>query len=168
MMEVIWSINKQTMIVKADKKWSLQVSSTVRNELNGWRPNPDKKPAAEVVHMITSNNVESQIAVMPRHFPLGKWRITGLDFRSNPDRAPLIIITNAWQQLEVWTTKEDGGYDKPTGKMVNDFQYYIHCSKYNTTQGCGKAHELNDLYRFASEVGIYLLKQDIITLEVTI
>lgn len=112
----------------------MQVSCVVRNELNGWR-----KPH-EVVYGITKDNKETNIPVMPRVLPKGLWHVVFIEPRSNPYQSPFVIMTDAHQELDVWSLDENGNYLEPTGEKFDDWMYGIHLSCSNTTLGCIKAH----------------------------
>jgi hypothetical protein len=77
---------------------------------------------------------------MPRPFPLGKWRITGIEASSDPEFAPFKIKTNAYQMVETWELDAvSEGYSKPTGNSVRDEGYHLHWSANSkTTLGCGR------------------------------
>lgn len=164
-MKVFWDLSLKKVTVKLEDKantiYNFAADSIVRNMTNGWR----KKH--EVVHAITSGNVETAIPVNPMHFPKGKWRITGVARRYDRYRAPLMIQTNAWQMLAEWELDSEGNYLKPTGKRVEDYEYHIHCSESKTTQGCGNMHhDRLNLYRFSTDVLLALKDDEYIHLEV--
>jgi len=166
-MRILFSVHRQELkIIHSNSNWTCEASSIVRNELNGWRPNIKKIPSAEVVHMITIDNIESNIPVMPRHFPIGLWNVTGVQYRNDKWRAPLIITTDAYQVLDQWDLKANGGYANITNYKVNDYQYHLHFSQSNTTQGCIKIHTLIDVYRLAAESLMALANKEKVLLEV--
>ena len=146
--------------------WYADVSCDVRNELNGRRPNPNKKPSLEVVHAITKSNEETNLAVMPRQFPNGIWKITKIEPRTDGYRAPFIIFTDAWQVLNLWRTGPDGGYLEKTNTLVNDYIYGLHFSMSNTTQGCIKIHDIMALRQLVKELNIELEQNEYPTIEV--
>ena len=149
-----WNKNRDHMVLhNGDERKKILCSCDVRNELNGRRPRAWKEPADEVVYSYTERNTRTNIPVMPRDFPEGKWHITGIDVRTDPYRRPFIIMTDAWQWLDVWKLDEDGGYDKPAGHRVKDYQYGLHCSTSNTTTGCQKIHDLDDLMYLVDVLG---------------
>ena len=147
MIHMIWVRNQPTMKVidtgRGDK--FIRVSCLVRNELNGWRPNPKKLPKTELVHAISAANHETHEVVMPRPFPSGLWDVAWIEARTNPYQRPFVIMTDAWQFLDVWSVGPDGGYDKPRGYQVADHMYGLHYSTSNTTLGCIKIHNMDDL-----------------------
>ena len=155
MLYLEWSRNdRQIKVIQGPLIWYMDVSCVVRNELNGWRPNPSKDPKKEVVYGITEKNILTDIPVMPRQFPIGKWQITGVEPRYQEDRKPFVIITNAHQELDVWELGKNGGYKKNTNRSFNDWQYYIHCSIWNTTQGCVKAMDIDQLMRLITQIRV--------------
>jgi len=148
MIYIQWSQHdRQMKIIEDDTVWYATVSCVVRNELNGWRPLPYKDPADEIVRAITEENILTDIPVMPRPFPVGKWEITSVEDRHDKYRKPFLILTDAFQELDEWELTPEGGYDKPSGLKVKDYQYGIHFSESSTTQGCIKVHEIGDLVR---------------------
>jgi hypothetical protein len=48
-------------------------------------------------------------AYMPRVFPRGEWRITGVEWTRARDFAPVKIKTDAWQSVRVWALDAKGG-----------------------------------------------------------
>jgi hypothetical protein len=154
-------------IIDSDCVWYMDVSCLVRNEINGWRPNPKKKPADEVVYAITKNNTRTLTPVMPRQFPVGIWKITTIENRFDRYRKPFIILTDAFQELEEWKLDGSGGYDKPTGDKILDYQYGLHFSQYNTTQGCIKVHDVKDLMRLSKSINKEFQKNNTPLIEVS-
>lgn len=111
------------------------IASEVRNELNGRRA---LHSAGEVVRTITKERTQGE-PYMPRPFPKGTWEITGIEITSNPIFAPVKIRTDAHQQVEVWILDAAGGYEKQSGKFIEDYGYHLHWSKDSkTTLGCGR------------------------------
>lgn len=159
MLYIEWSKSERQMKVINDiESWYARVSCVVRNDLNGWRPNPKKVPKDEVVHMITKDNRESNVPVMPRTFPVGKWNILWIEARTNPYQRPFFIATDAFQPLDVWMLDENGGYSRKAGHTIMDYMYGLHYSSSNTTQGCIKIHNLDDLDRLVEEINLELEK----------
>ena len=135
---------KRLEICQGDEIRSMQADCVVRNELNGWRPNPLKKPGKEVVYGITQNPYQRP-PVMPREFPKGKWEVYSPVPRNDKYLAPYYIPTNAEQYLETWDLAEDGGYGTPNGGKVLDIGYGLHCSTSGSTVGCIKIYRESDL-----------------------
>lgn len=76
---------------------------------------------------------------MPRKFPKGSWLIESVEDTTDPEFAPVKIKTNAHQMVETWTLDKAGGYDRPSGKKVDDSGYHLHWSTGSrTTLGCGR------------------------------
>lgn len=134
MIELVWSKQEKYMEVflPNGERHLSEVACVVRNELNGWRPNPDKKGTEEVVRTIPGN-----IPYMPRTFPEGKWNLLRVEDETDPYLAPNFIATDAWQMVEEWELK-NGCYRKGTGKRVRDEGYGLHYSTSGTTIGCIK------------------------------
>ena len=127
----------------------IKASCLVRNELNGWRR---KHIKSEVVRALSKHNTLTDSPVMPRQFPKGKWKVTTVEKRHDEYRAPYIILTDAWQYLDVWSLDGQGGYKKNTDKKVADFQYGIHYSTSNTTTGCIKIEQKDAMIKLAELV----------------
>jgi hypothetical protein len=121
----------------------LLVSNKVRNELNGLRKLHDKK---EVVYT-EPNNGSMKVPYMPRTFPSGTWFITNIEPHPANEGYlhPFYINTDAWQFVEEWSLDANGGYDKPTGDMVQDAFYGLHFSMSPTTLGCIRIAQRADL-----------------------
>lgn len=133
-MNLLWHRDQGVLSVGGD---AFDVTSIVRNEVNGWRKLHDPK---EVIRSVSRSRAQGP-AVMPRPFPLGEWNITGIVFIDDPasDFFPLKILTDANQPLEIWDLDPTGGYAAPSGKKVIDWGYWLHWISWSTTtQGCGK------------------------------
>jgi hypothetical protein len=122
-------------------KRNIKADCIVRNELNGWRKLHIKK---EVILGITQNPYPGP-PVMPREFPKGRWEVYSPLPRTGGYLAPYFIPTDAEQYLETWDLDENGGYNKPNGGKILDIGYGLHFSTSNTTVGCIKIHEKDDL-----------------------
>ena len=169
MLYLEWSRNdRQIKVIQGPLIWYMDVSCVVRNELNGWRPNPRKDQREEIVYAITETNRETRIPVMPRDFPLGRWAIESIDVRDNPYQRPFFIRTNAHQSLDIWDLDNDGGYMLKTKNRIDDWMYGLHCSSSNTTLGCIKIHEMKDLERLVDDIYRELAKDINPLIEVTV
>ncbi len=111
-MRIIWNRDKGEAVCG---DMSFIITSDVRNELNGRRLLGNPK---EVVRAIVNGRWGSPY--MPRPFPLGTWRITGIEKTDNPEFAPLKIKTDAYQMVQTWELDAEGGYSNPTGEYVRD------------------------------------------------
>jgi hypothetical protein len=124
--------------------------SQVRNELNGLRPNK-KKTDGDVFFTYPGS-----VASMPRPFPSGTWRITGIvphkDKAKDPYLYPYFIATNAFQMLDEWELDDSGGYVKKTGKRIKDTAYGLHFSTSYWTQGCIRIADEKDLLFMVSRI----------------
>jgi len=146
----------------------VKADCVVRNELNKWRPNPDKDPRKEVIYAITEdpyNNDGKGYPVMPRTFPQGTWEVSRPRMRDDSYRAPYFIPTDAEQWLPVWEL-EDGGYSKPTKDYVLDIGYGIHFSASLTTTGCIRVYRKDELLWLVDMINKLLGKHEPITLSV--
>jgi hypothetical protein len=103
---------------------------------------------------------------MPREFPKGKWKITGIEWTNDPDFAPVKIKTDATQLVHLWTTDKSGGYDTQTSEVVRDSGYYFHHSIFNTTLGCIKILNEDDAINIATEIETALAAGEHVAVEV--
>ena len=133
--------------------------SKVRNELNGYRPNKEKNAAGNSdVFYITRSDGSRGSPSMPRPFPAGKWKITGIN--EHPDKIndgylyPFYIATDAFQPLDVWELDNRGFYLQNTNKKENDYAYGIHFSTSDWTQGCLRVETENDIRWLVKNVAI--------------
>lgn len=169
MIYITWSKHEKQMKVDSSKIGSffMPCSCIVRNELNDSRPLPGKDPRDEVVYGITKDNKQSKYPVMPRTFPDGLWNIIWIEARTNEYQRPLVIMTDAHQDLDIWELDSNGRYVRKTGEKFDDWMYGIHLSSSRTTQGCIRA--LNERYFFilADLVEEDLLKKEEMKIEVT-
>jgi hypothetical protein len=135
-MVILWERGKgEAKVYNLGYSGVYKITSDVRNELNGRRGLHDP---GEVVNIVQANGTWGH-AYMPRPFPLGKWKITGIERTSAPVFAPVKIKTNAHQKVELWNLDRGGGYDKPSGIYAEDYGYHLHWSACSgTTLGCGR------------------------------
>ena len=112
----------------------------VRNGLNY------RRKADQVVYTIPDKE-----PYQPRIFPKGTWVVGTPLERTDSYLAPFYIPTNAWQPVNVWEVK-NGLYVKKTDKTVADKAYGLHHSTSNTTLGCIKIMNLQDLLWLANMV----------------
>jgi hypothetical protein len=131
------------------------VTNNVRNEIdpNNVRRLHDQK---EVRRTITSARTIGE-PYMPRKFPKGTWSIVGVEWwrRGLWDRADYGLVrirTNAHQIVQTWILDASGGYDKPSGKYVDDSGYLFHYSDSRTTLGCGRIDTQENAIKFAKLV----------------
>lgn len=144
-MKLIW--NRKEPFLLADGR-KIACWSKVRNELNGYRPNPDKERAGDAdLFRITRADGMLGPPSMPRPFPAGEWKITGINPHpaSEPYLYPFYIATDAHQSLDVWALGENGFYLKPTGEKQEDYAYGLHFSSSDWTQGCLRIGTEEDL-----------------------
>jgi hypothetical protein len=131
-MKLIWRRDKSEARL-GDSVFTIR--SEVRNELNGRRRLHDPD---EVVNIVRENGTWGH-AYMPRPFPLGVWKITGVEKTGVPVFAPVKIKTDAHQKVELWNLDGRGGYDRPSGVFAEDYGYHLHWSAASrTTLGCGR------------------------------
>jgi hypothetical protein len=130
-LNITWNRDKGTAVAEGVE---FVITNDIRNELNGRRRLHDPK---EVVKAVLYG--EYGPPYMPRPFPLGAWKITGIVPSDDQNYAPLKILTDAHQLVDVWALDDRGGYDHPTRERVNDGGYWLHwCGISKTTLGCGR------------------------------
>jgi len=128
--------------VASGTRW-VPAYSRVRNEINGERPDPKQLP--DIEHSFRQNRTVGEI-VMPRPYPLGTFKIYGLEASSERWTGPMKILTDAHQPLPVWKLKPTGEYDCPTGEMIEDWCYWAHYGNGSYhTDGCIGIVNLIDL-----------------------
>ena len=131
MVEIVWDRDAG---VAACDPLQIHIICDVRNELNSRRPLHDPK---QVVRSVV--NGREGPPYMPRPFPKGRWRVTGVEWTNVKDFAPVKIKTDAHQTVSVWVLDAKGGYDHETQQTVEDSGYYLHfCAWSKTTLGCGR------------------------------
>jgi len=144
-MELVYSASNRVILMagREIKAWS-----KVRNEINGYRPNPDRVKAGNPdTFRITRADGSLGPVSMPKPFPIGEWNITGIV--SHPDKNkdgylyPYYIATDAHQPLEIWETDENGFYVRGTGEFEEDYFYGAHFSTNDWTQGCIRVGDLD-------------------------
>jgi hypothetical protein len=132
----------------------IEVSNVVRNELNGRR----KLGLKPDVVLTEPDDGTKPKPYMPRGFPEGSWKITGIVPHNDPKDHylnPYFIATNAHTLVEEWGLDASGGYDKPTGRFVRDAGYGIHWPdpQYSTTTlGCIRVVSKDDLLWLVSQI----------------
>ena len=136
--------SKKLDIWHADKERSIDCSCLVRNEVNGWRKD----------HQIV-NTIPDGKPYQPRIFPVGKWVIGKPLERRSEHTAPYFIPTDAHQLVWVWEIK-NGKYTCKTKELVEDEAYGLHFSSSNTTLGCIKIINLDDLNELVDDINYML------------
>jgi hypothetical protein len=122
---------------------TIEVTSKVRNELNGKRALGEKPVYTE------PPDDGTPVPYMPRPFPIGTWKIVAIIPKVDPYMAPVFISTDAWQMVEQWT-EVDGRYGHNTHTPVKDAGYGFHNSVSPTTLGCGKIARIEDREAFVA------------------
>lgn len=137
-MKLLWKRDLELLEVEGK---IFNVTCAVRNEIDSKEVRRLHEPK-EVVRAI--ENGRYTVPYMPRKFPLGEFKVTGLDWIpweniSQRDFWPVKIKTNATQEVDAWSLSANGGYDKPSGKRIIDSGYHLHfCQNSRTTLGCGR------------------------------
>lgn len=132
-MKLTWK--KSDPFLLADDK-QIECWSKVRNELNGLRPRNPLRPGTTDVYYATGN-----IPAMPRTFPVGEWKITGVNAHTDPayDNGylyPFFICTDAKSSVPEYVLDKNGLYVKATGRVIIDSDLGLHFSTSDWTQGC--------------------------------
>jgi hypothetical protein len=147
MLDIMYKHGEKTMTVSGDriKTWFPRVSCVVRNELNGWR-----KPH-EVVYRISRENIQTDDPVQPRVFPPGHWIVKWIEPRTNEYQRPFYVQTDAYHALPIWELDETGRYKRETAVKKTDHSYGFHYSMSNTTLGCIKLLDMDELMIFVDQ-----------------
>lgn len=143
-----------SMALEVGDETILDCSCRVRNFENG------NRRSWEVVHTMPNGK-----PYQPIQFPVGHWKVGKPLPRSQPDRAPFFIPTNAEAEVTVWEV-QNGGYVKPTVEKDIDRSYGLHYSIFNTTLGCIKIIALDDLRWLVSRISEELAKGEEVWLDV--
>lgn len=145
-MTLKWVIDQNVLSIGNN---TYHVTNLVRNELNGWRKLHDPK---EVRRSVV--NGQWGPPYMPRRFPKGTWKITGVIDTNDPEFAPIKITTDAKQEVNVWALDENGGYDHKTDEKVMDSGYHLHWSEHSqSTLGCGRVgYDTDDEVRSLAQI----------------
>jgi len=138
-MKLTWNRNEPFLLADGRK---IACWCKVRNEQNGLRP---RKGEADLFRT-TPEGLPS----MPRRFPVGEWKITGINPHPDPKEDhgylyPFYIATDAHQALDVWELDARSFYKAPTGEHVDDGAYGLHFSSSDLTQGCLRIGTEEDL-----------------------
>jgi hypothetical protein len=132
----------------------VRCSCNVRNELN------KQRSPTEVVHTMPNKK-----PYYPRIFPDGLWKVSWPRERTDKERAPFFIPTDATQRVRVWDVK-DGRYTMPTEFWDIDTGYGLHFSESKTTLGCIKIEAVADLLEMVKKIDEALREKEDIYLRV--
>jgi len=145
--------------------------SEVRNEANKLRP---RAGSPDLCYSILRDGSMGP-PTMPRTFPLGVWRVTGIiphqrinehGLPAEPYLYPFFIATDAWQWVDEWGLDTQGYYVEPTGRRVADSAYGLHYSSSHTTTGCARIGLEEDLRWLVAQIRPRLADGEPITLDV--
>jgi hypothetical protein len=137
--------------------------SDVRSYGNGRRKLHDP---GEVVRAIVNGAYSGPY--MPSPFPVGTWKIIGTEKSKKIEFAPVKILTNARQPVQLWKLDNLGGYEYATDEWVEDSGYWLHYSRDSkTTLGCGRIGSAAEALMVADLVKKILAAKEDIILEVT-
>lgn len=163
-------LSKRMLVVDDDRR--IRAWSEVRNELNGRRP---RSGSPDVCYSILRDGRLGP-PTMPRPFPVGVWRVTGIiphlavDDHGQPAEPylyPYFIATDAWQWVDEWSLDAQGYYDAKTGKLIADGAYGLHFSSSYTTTGCARIGGESDLRWLVDQIHPRLSDGERIVLKVT-
>ena len=147
------------------------VTNNVRNEIDPIYVRKLHNPS-EVRYTVNRDRSKGK-PYMPRKFPKGVWKITAVEWYSEPHGIPnfskseyglVRIRTDATQKVNVWKLDGAGGYDKKTDELVDDYGYLFHYSNSSTTLGCGRIETQEAANKLAKIIELGL--KDGVTLEV--
>jgi len=155
-MKLTWARDASTLQY-GDK--SIRVVCDVRNELNG------ERLLSEAPVKTEQADGSDGVPYMPRPFPLGEWKVTGILPKTNPYEAPEFISTDSWQFVDEWT-EANGHYGAKSGNQVQDFGYGLHNSTSSTTLGCGRIIETQDRADLADAIRSAMDAGETVILEV--
>jgi hypothetical protein len=102
----------------------------------------------------------------PDIFPCGEFDVFEPVMRSDEYKKPFFIPTNAKRIVKVWHMDANKNYDAETTETVVDEGYGLHYSSSNTTLGCIKIMQLNDLLNLKDWVSQQLKAKNKVRLEV--
>lgn len=143
-----------SMALEVGDETILDCSCRVRNFENG------RRRAWEVVYTMPNGK-----PYQPQVFPVGHWKVGKPLPRSQPDRAPFFIPTDAELEVSVWEV-QNGGYVRETEQKDIDRSYGLHYSIFNTTLGCIKISALDDLRWLVTRITNELSKGEEVWLDV--
>lgn len=158
MSDIVWKRGDLSMVAFGRV---LGVSCYVRNELNA------RRRFDEVVWSTTAD-LKRGVPYYPREFPVGIWAVGRPEKETDPYLAPYFIPTDAWQLVEQWaiTERDKMVYLQPTGVMVRDYAYGIHCSTSPTTLGCLRVDLRFELLRLVDDINRKLDDGKMVSMEV--
>jgi len=136
------------------------VTNNVRNEIDPVYIRKLHDPK-EVRYTIKQDHTQG-VPYMPRKFPKGNWKITGVEHyavingKENFDKneyGTVRIRTDAHQPVTVWALDKAGGYDRATGAVTEDYGYLFHFAPNSqTTLGCGRCQSQDIADKLASMI----------------
>ena len=99
----------------------------------------------------------------PKVFPDGNWVVTAVVAKDAKDTYlhPYFIATTARQEVDLWNTIDEK-YTTPSGKKQMDAGYGIHFSSSNTTLGCIRIANKQDLLDLVAAVQKAFSKGEIV------
>jgi len=169
-MKILYERDKNKLIVE-DVVFT--VTNNVRNEIDPLYVRKLHDPK-EVRYTVSADRSKGK-PYMPRKFPKGTWKTTGVERyavvhgKENFDQneyGTVRIRTDAHQKVSVWALDKNGGYDHETSEMVEDYGYLFHFAPTSmTTLGCGRMISQDATNKFASLIE-KSIDHETITLEV--
>ena len=131
---------------------------SVRNEING------KRKSHEIVKTFPFESPE-RLPYMPRQFPSGIHKITGIEHTDEKYFAPVKIRTDAVRDVFEWEVK-NGLYMDSTTRIINDTGYLIHFYEGFYSHGCILTDTKNSILELVRILGPVLREKETIFLEV--
>lgn len=135
---------------------SIACSCVVRNLTNQWRKKNE----------VVKTSPKPGHPYNPDIFPTGVWKINKPIKKKDKYMAPYFIPTDAWQYVHVWELDSAGNYDHKTHTTIKDRGYGLHYSESNTTLGCIKIENKNDLLFLINIINAELDNNELCSLEV--
>lgn len=153
-LERITVLDDQGVVLKA-----IWAASHVRNELTHERP---AKPGPDVFHTLEGDGTPGP-ASMPRPYPLGTWKVTGMRATGEKWLQPLKFLTDAHQPLDVWILDDSGQYLQASTKKTEDYGYRIHFDNGSAhTEGCIGVKSLDDLLWLAKNATSFPISLEVV------
>lgn len=158
MLNLKWRQGATELIVPlpSDDCIVIPCSCLVRNLTNKWRGRDE-----------VARTMPGEEPYNPQIFPVGKWDISMPLRKTDSYKEPFFIPTNAERSVNVWALDNNGEYAHRTGRTVIDKAYGLHFSTSNTTLGCIKIENRNDLLFLVNIIQAELQRGEACKLEVT-
>ena len=112
----------------------------VRNKVRNFQAGSRNLFLASDVILTEPPDGSKGVPYMPGIFPVGEWNILDIITHSTYDQNgylyPYFISTDVKVQVAEWLLDDKGNLWKPSGRLVWDSAYGLHCSNSETSAGC--------------------------------